>query len=221
MIAIIGAVREHRVSVILTGSITLIMFLSLIFTAKENKGVNIFLLILLAISVQSLIFSEMLKERQTLGAQRRGLHYLSNLSAQVHNSRSGNNNSNGTSNGSHLAAVVVYQTPGAARPSTLFMVDPEISSELAKDPPPSYFASNCPPPKYEDAIKLNAGDLSLPAVQTAASTTVDNRPTSTAVSSNATSTSTSPTSGDATIASDSVQRNQNSPTDTNTSGSQQ
>lgn len=194
MIAIIGAVREHRVSVILTGSITLIMFLSLIFTAKENKGVNIFLLILLAISVQSLIFSEMLKERQTLGAQRRGLHYLSNLSAQVHNNRSGNNNGSGTTNGSHLAAVVVYQTPGAARPSTLFMVDPEISSELAKDPPPSYFASNCPPPKYEDAIKLNAGDLSLPAVQTPSIT-------STEVSSNATSTSTSPTSGDSTVAS--------------------
>lgn len=217
MIAIIGAVREHRVSVILTGSITLIMFLSLIFTAKENKGVNIFLLILLAISVQSLIFSEMLKERQTLGAQRRGLHYLSNLSAQVHNNRSGNNNSNGTTNGSHLAAVVVYQTPGAARPSTLFMVDPEISSELAKDPPPSYFASNCPPPKYEDAIKLNAGDLSLPAVQTA-STAADTRPTPTTVPSTATSTSTSPISGDSTNGSDdSVQRNQIPSTASNTS----
>lgn len=208
MIAIIGAVREHRVSVILTGSITLIMFLSLIFTAKENKGVNIFLLILLAISVQSLIFSEMLKERQTLFAQRRGLNYLSNLSSQVHSRATGNNNSSGATNGSHLAAVVVYQTPGAARPSTLFMVDPEISSELAKDPPPSYFASNCPPPKYEDAIKLNAGDLSLPAV--------DNRPTSTTTVATATPTSTNPVSGD----SSSSSSTQNSPTAPSSSAQQ-
>jgi len=162
MIAIIGAVREHRVSVILTGSITLIMFLSLIFTAKENKGVNIFLLILLAIAVQSLIFSEMLKERQSLFAQRRSLNYISTL-----NGTSNNPNNNNSTNG-HLTAVVVYQTPGSNRPSgTLFMVDPEIGNELAKDPPPSYFASNCPPPKYEDAIKLNAGDLSLPVVPVA------------------------------------------------------
>ncbi|KAJ6216604.1 hypothetical protein RDWZM_007761 [Blomia tropicalis] len=165
MIAIVGAVREHRVSVILTGSATLIMFLSMIFAAKENKGVNIFLLLLLAIAVQSLIFSEMLKERQTLFAQRQNLNYLSNLSG---NNRNLNNNS---TNGP-VAAVVVYQTPGSNRPAgTLFMVDPEIGSELAKDPPPSYFASNCPPPKYEDAIKLNAGDLSLPAVANEAETT--------------------------------------------------
>ena len=174
MIAIIGAVREHRVSVILTGSITLIMYLSLIFTAKDYKWVNIFVLILLASYVQSLIFSEMLKEKQTIFAQRRGLNYLSTLNGNTRNIT--NNNPN-----SHLAAVVVYQTPGSTRPSTLFMVDPEISSELAKDPPPSYFAlgGNCSPPKYEDAIKLNAGDLSLPAVQ-AVSGTPDNQPLSSA-----------------------------------------
>lgn len=161
MIAIIGAVREHRVSVILTGSITLIMFLSLVFTAKE-RGVNLFLLILLAIAVQSLIFSEMLKERQTIFAQRRGLNYLSTLNGNNRNA----NGSNVTGPNGHLAAVVVYQTPGSHRPNALFMVDPEMGSELAKDPPPSYFSSNCPPPKYEDAIKLNAGDLSLPALAT-------------------------------------------------------
>lgn len=170
MIAIVGAVREHRVSVILTGSITLIMFLSLVFTAKE-RGVNLFLLILLAIAVQSLIFSEMLKERQTIFAQRRGLNYLSTLNG---NNRNANGN-NVTGPNGHLAAVVVYQTPGSHRPNALFMVDPEMGSELAKDPPPSYFSSNCPPPKYEDAIKLNAGDLSLPALATV-SPAPDNSP---------------------------------------------
>lgn len=156
MVAIVGAIREHRISVLITGSITLIMFLSLLFSTKENKNINVSLFTLLAIAAQSLIFSEMLKERQALLSQRHNLDYIGNI-----NRNRGSNSTNG-----HLAAVVVYQTPAGARgqPGGIFMVDPIIGSELAKDPPPSYFASSLAPPKYEDAIKLNSCDQSLPIV---------------------------------------------------------
>lgn len=159
MAAIIGVIREHRVSVILTGSITLIMFLSIIFAAKENKALNFSLLTLLAIAVQSLIFSEMLKERHA-ASNRRNISYLATMSR---NMRNASNVATATSN-SNLAAVVVYQS-NRDRSNNLFMIDPTFTSELPKDPPPSYFSTaTCPPPKYEDAIKVNASEQSLPVV---------------------------------------------------------
>lgn len=48
--------------------------------------------------------------------------------------------------------------------STILMLDPMLASGLPKDPPPSYFSTNHPPPKYDDAIKLNSSDQSLPAL---------------------------------------------------------
>lgn len=159
MAAIIGVIREHRVSVILTGSITLIMFLSIIFAAKENKALNFSLLTLLAIAVQSLIFSEMLKERHA-ASNRRSIGYLATMSRNIRNV---NNAAAATSN-PNLAAVVVYQS-NRDRSNNLFMIDPTFTSELPKDPPPSYFSTaTCPPPKYEDAIKVNASEQSLPVV---------------------------------------------------------
>ncbi|KAH7640229.1 hypothetical protein DERF_012895 [Dermatophagoides farinae] len=159
MAAIIGSFREHRITVLITGSLTLIMFLSLLFTNKENKNLNVSLFTLLAIAAQSLIFSEMLKERQIF-AQRQNL----DLWSAATTSSSRRQHTSTTTNGP-LTAVVVYQPPGSTNRSQtggIFMVDPILGTELPKDPPPSYFAASCPPPKYEDAIKLNASNIVLP-----------------------------------------------------------
>lgn len=158
MAAIIGAIREQRIAVLITGSLTLIMFLSLLFTNKENKNINVSLFTLLAIAAQSLIFSEMLKERQLI-SQRQNIDFFSNLSSNRAGVISVGNNRRTTS--TPLTAVVVYQPPGSnqGRSSNIFMVDPISGTELPKDPPPSYFAASCPPPKYEDTIKLDANSI--------------------------------------------------------------
>ncbi|OTF70738.1 hypothetical protein BLA29_005813, partial [Euroglyphus maynei] len=158
MAAIVGAIREHRILVLVTGSLTLIMFLSLLFTNKQNKNLNVSLFTLLAIAAQSLIFSEMLKERQIF-TQRQNLDLWNAATNSVTSQRRHSSTRNGP-----LTAVVVYQPSGANRGQTggIFMVDPILGTELPKDPPPSYFAASCSPPKYEDAIKLNASNIVQP-----------------------------------------------------------
>lgn len=167
MTAILGAIREHRVAVMLTGSLTLVMFLSIIFVVKENKSLNVSLLTLLAISVQSLIFSEMLKERYSCTHRRTTADYLTSLSRANGGAGSDANSPSATGTRNGLTAVVVYQTQDGAQnggSSSLFMIDSALAQELQKDPPPSYFSTSCPPPKYEDAIKMNASEQSLPVV---------------------------------------------------------
>ena len=96
----------------------------------------------------------MLKEKQVFLMRRQ--RFLDNL------------NRNGafrTEDGRRLTAVVVTypsQTGNSSRLASgaVFTLDPELSNELAKDPPPPYFsAANVPPPKYEDAVQLDAASL--------------------------------------------------------------
>lgn len=172
MAAIIGTIREHRIAVLLTGTVTLVMFLSLLFTQKDNKNLNVSLFTLLAIAAHSLIFSEMLKEKQLFSNQRRNLDILGHLSDT---NSSHTSSRRATSNHAPLTAVVVYQPPGTNQGQSggIFMVDPLIGTDIPKDPPPSYFSGSCPPPKYEDAINLSGSSLILPIFNATPSTTVE------------------------------------------------
>lgn len=133
--SIVGVIRESRLTVITTGSITLILLLLAVFNRSDRTQNSTFsLLYFLAIVMLSYAFSAMLKERQQQSSNRRP------QSSVVQEFET---------NGNQFTAVVVYHPPQQLTPLVASVPD---ESEF-KDPPPPYFPDDSPPPKYEEVVQ--------------------------------------------------------------------
>ncbi len=141
MAAIIGVLRESRITVITTGSVTLILLLLGIFNRNERttstSNSTFSLLYFLAIVMLSFAFSAMLKERQ-----------------QQRDSALGQQTGQRSDPNSTQFAVVVLPPDPSPQQSFISPLIPSANIELNgfKDPPPPYFSDNSPPPKYEEVV---------------------------------------------------------------------